>query len=557
MSNCDIPRKEYPRPQMVRSAWMNLNGTWEFEMDHGITGRQRKLYEAASLKDKIIVPFCPESELSGIGNKDIMNAVWYRKEVEFPAEFTGKRVILHIGACDYETEVFVNGKSVGVHIGGYISFSFDITDCVKEGKNVITIYAKDTLRTNLQPVGKQSKDYYSSGCLYTRTTGIWQTVWVEAVPETYIKYTKYNTFIDGTVEIDAKVNNGVGQVVTAVAYWKGEKVAEGSGIVKGEYAKIRLNIENPQLWGAGEPNLYDLVLTVGEDKVDSYFGIREVAYEDHKIKINGKPVFQRLILDQGFYPDGIYTAPSDEELKKDVQRSMDCGFNGARLHEKIFEERFLYHCDTMGYLVWGEFANWGLELAGHFGWQGFIPEWLEELKRDYNHPAIVGWCPGNETQGNQNPWLIKSVCEITRMYDITRPVIDCSGWTHVKGAYDICDCHEYEQNPEEFAKKIARKQEEDPEMTFVSEYGGIWWCEENKEGWGYGANVKDREEFVARYKGLTEALLNNPNMCAFCYTQLTDVEFELNGLYTYDRKIKFPAEVIAAINKQKAAIEEA
>lgn len=556
MAETRIPRAEYPRPQLVRKDWLNLNGEWEFEIDHGVTGRERKLQEAEHLSGTITVPFCPESKLSGIGYTDFMAAVWYRREVELPREFEGKRVLLHIGACDYETEVFVNGQSVGVHIGGYISFSFDITDWVKPGKNVITIFARDNTRSGEQPLGKQSTDFYSAGCFYTRTTGIWQTVWLEAVPQTHLSHMKVRTSIDGAVELELQVKNGAGQEVHAEAKWQGKAVASGSAVVKGERARIALSIEDPVLWTVGEGNLYDLTLTVGEDTVESYFGIREIAYEDHKIKLNGRPVFQRLVLDQSFYPDGIYTAPSDGELKADIERSLAYGFNGARLHEKIFEPRFLYHCDQLGYLVWGEFPNWGLDISRPTAWQAMLCEWQEELERDVNHPAIVGWCPFNETQKDQNPHLISAVCEATRMYDPTRPIVDCSGWHHVPGAYDICDCHDYEQDPAAFRASIAKRQEEDPEMTFVSEYGGIWWCTEQKDGWGYGQRVNTEEEFLARYRGLTEALLQNPQMCAFCYTQLTDVEFELNGMYTYDRRPKFPLEAIAEVNRQKAAIEE-
>lgn len=551
-----IPRAEYPRPQLFRESWMNLNGQWEFEIDHGVTGRERKLYEAEHLSGQITVPFCPESKLSGIGYTDFMAAVWYRKEIELPEDFSGKRVLLHIGACDYETEVFVNGKTAGTHIGGYISFSFDITALLRPHKNVITVFAKDRTRSGEQPLGKQSTDFYSAGCFYTRTTGIWQTVWLEAVPETYFAGTKYRTFTDGTVELELKVKNGAGKEVFAEASWQGSPAASGKAVVHGEYARITLHIENPVLWEVGKGNLYDLSLTVGEDRVKSYFGIREVVYEDHKIKLNGKPVFQRLVLDQGFYPDGIYTAPSDKELQADIQRSLDYGFNGARLHEKIFEPRFLYHCDVMGYLVWGEFPNWGLDISRPAAWKAFITEWQAELERDRNHPAIVGWCPFNETQKDQDSALIRAVCDLTRLADTTRPIIDCSGWEHVPGAYDICDCHDYEQDPAAFRESIQKRQQEDPEMTFVSEYGGIWWCTEQKEGWGYGQRVSTEEEFISRYTGLTTSLLENPNMCAFCYTQLTDVEFELNGMYTYDRRPKFPFEVIAEINRQKAAIEE-
>jgi hypothetical protein len=242
------------------------------------------------------------------------------------------------------------------------------------------------------------------------------------------------------------------------------------------------------------------------------------------------------------------------------------GFNGARLHQKVFEPRFLYHCDVMGYLVWEEHANWGLSINKPEAWKGFLPEWLEVMERDYNHPAIIGWCPFNETQKDQDPYIIKMTADMTRALDSTRPVIDTSGWTHVTGASDLKDKHDYDQNPVTFKERYDAmhdaKENYDGYVddaacpVFVSEYGGIWWSETDKEGWGYGERPKNMDEFIARYKGLTDVLLDDPRMCAFCYTQLTDVEQEQNGLYTYDRHPKLDPSIIRAINTRKAAIEE-
>lgn len=550
-----IPRPEYPRPQFIREDWINLNGEWNFEIDFGMSGRDRKLFEDAKLNNKIIVPFCPESKLSGIEYTDFMNCVWYKKVIDISADrlADGKRTILHIDACDYETEVWVNGKSVGKHIGGYVAFSFDITDCLNIGDNVVTICADDRTRGN-RPRGKQSSRYYSHACDYTRTTGIWQTVWLETVSASYIAYTKYTTDIDnGILYIEAECVNANGKSMKAKAYFNDECVGADKVTVKGTIAKLAIKLDKLYLWSIEEPNLYDLKLKLDDnDIVMSYFGMREIVYADNKIYINNKPIFQRLILDQGFYPDGIYTAPTDDELKADIQRSMDMGFNGARLHQKIFEPRFLYHCDKMGYIVWGEHASWGLNLSDLGAYQAFMPEWLEALRRDFNHPAIVGWCPLNETYKEQNQYLIKYIYDITKNFDNTRPVIDTSGYVHV--ITDVLDCHDYDQNPETFKQ---RYEESDPELSFVSEYGGIWWQPENPEkGWGYGNRPASEEEFIARYKGLTEALLNNPKMCAFCYTQLTDIEQEVNGLYYYNRVPKFDPKIIHAITSQKAAIEE-
>jgi beta-galactosidase/beta-glucuronidase len=277
-----------------------------------------------------------------------------------------------------------------------------------------------------------------------------------------------------------------------------------------------------------------------------------------------------LVLDQGFYPNGIYTAPSDAALKKDVELSMALGFNGARLHQKVFEPRLLYWADKFGYIVWGEYPDWGIDYSHPKALERVLPEWLEVMERDFNHPAIVGWCPFNETPGAQNPELLRIVHRATKALDPTRPAIDTSGYVHVET--DVDDCHNYEQDPEKFAALFDDFKTSDRvwhnahavgapyagQPYFVSEYGGIWWNPGQKDAksWGYGNRPKSADEFLARYRALTEALLFHPKMFGFCYTQLTDVEQEVNGLYTYDRKPKFDPKIIRAINSQKAAIEE-
>lgn len=559
----NIPRPEHPFPQFMREDWLNLNGTWQFEIDRGMSGFDRRLFDSGTLASQISVPFCPESDLSGIGDKDFMTCVWYKRTVTLPASFKGKRTILHIGACDYFTTVWVNGKEAVNHRGGYISFSCDITDFLKEGENDITVRAIDDTRSGDQPVGKQCYAFHSQGCHYTRTTGIWQTVWLEAVPEAYIVSAKYYTSIDGTVRIVAVTKNAFGKTLKVKASFAGKTAAEASAIIKADSTEITLKIDDPKLWFPGVPNLYDLDLCLEEDQVKSYFGIREVAYSDHRFYVNGKSVFGRFILDQGFYPDGIYTAPSDEALKHDIEMSMACGYNGARLHQKIFEPRFLYHADRLGYVVWEEHANWGLDIARIGAFKNFTGEWLEALERDFNHPAIIGWCPFNETQPNEDKELIKLIYNMTKSLDPTRPVIDTSGWVHVNGCCDMYDCHDYEQDPAIFKarydKLMAGEKIDDNtplDLCFVSEFGGTWWSPGVKGGWGYGASPADMDEFLRRYEGLVSALLANDRLCAFCYTQLTDVEQEQNGLYTYDRRAKFPVEKIAAITSAKAAVED-
>ena len=566
-----IPRNEHPNPQFERENWENLNGEWEFEIDKSVSGRDRKFYERDHLDGKIIVPFCPESSLSGIGDTDFLNCVWYRKTVNIKSK--EKRIILHIGACDYETYVYVNKKEVGTHKGGYTSFSFDITDFVEIGDNSVTICAIDDTRDTLHPSGKQSVSYHSKGCYYTRTTGIWQTVWLEFIEASHIENVKYYPdYKNGKITIKAEVT-GNGEF-SVKAYYDGCKMGSASAFPCGNLVNVTIDLSEIHLWELGNGRLYDLELSFGGDKVKSYFGLRNVWLSGEKFILNGKSVFQRTVLDQGFYPDGIYTAPTEEAMINDIQISLDAGFNGARLHEKVFEPRFLYHCDRMGYMVWGEYANWGTNHTNIEALPIYLKEWEEAIKRDFNHPAIVGWCPFNETwdidERIQRDEVIDGAYRLTKLYDETRPCIDSSGGRHV--VTDIYDYHDYNQNPEVFEENIKTVLSGEflsdwykrmlgkayrGGAIFCSEYGGIKWDDEQDESaWGYGNAPKSREEFMERYKGLTEALLKNEKFMGFCYTQLYDVEQERNGLYTYARKPKFDMEIIKKINTQKAAIEE-
>ena len=566
-----IYRQEHPKPQFQRETWLNLNGAWQFEIDHGNSGEGRGLAEpSALLAQTIQVPFCPESKLSGIGYTDFMCSVWYKRSFTLTEEQLQGRIVLHFGAVDYCATVYINGSKCGSHKGGYVSFAMDITDFVKAGENIVTVHAEDDTRSPMIPSGKQSNRYGSYGCMYTRTTGIWQTVWLEFTPKTYISKVKYfPNAEDGTLTVHADLV-GAGEF-SLQASFDGNPMGQVSVNSEGGHVVVSLALTEKHLWEVCKGGLYDLTLTYGDDRVSSYFGLRDIRYENLKFLLNGKSVFQRTVLDQGFYPDGIYTAPSDAELEADVDRSMAMGFNGARLHEKVFEERFLYHCDRKGYLVWGEYPNWGLNSSRKESIYGILPEWLEEIDRDFNHPALVGWCPFNETwffnNCIQDGDVQRVVYRATKAADPTRPCIDSSGGLHFDT--DIYDLHNYEQNPD-----ILRSQFRDlPEIAnypcafqehqsydgkmpfFVSEYGGIRWSDD-ASGWGYGEGPKTREEFLTRLKGLTDALMDNEKMFGLCYTQLTDVEQEQNGLYTYDRKAKFDPSEIYPIFARKAAIED-
>lgn len=566
-----MPRPEHPNPQFMRESWQNLNGVWEFEIDNSKSGIARKLYEKDHLSGSIVVPFCPESELSGIGNKDFMNAVWYRRTFNLDENKLSGRVILHFGAADYETVLWINGSEVGRHRGGYTSFEFDISSYVHSGENSVTVCIFDDVRSPNQPRGKQSERYYSHGCDYTRTTGIWQTVWLEFVPQNYIKGVKFYPDPDnGKVTVNVELC-GSGRFTADVKY-EGRYVGGGSGESSGGQLSLDIPLSEKHLWEVGNGRLYDIALRYGDDVATGYFGLRSVRLDGMRFLINGKSVFQRLVLDQGFYPDGIYTAPTEDALVRDIELSMALGFNGARLHQKVFEPRFLYHCDRLGYIVWGEYGSWGIDHSDPANLSGFLNEWSEAVLRDCNHPSIIGWCPFNETWDycgrKQDDRIIETVYRFTKLLDPTRPCIDTSGNFHV--ATDIFDIHNYDQDPAALREKLDcfnsgsekawnqfyERQSYRGQPMFVSEYGGIRWdISVNANAWGYGSKPQNEEEFLGRLKGLTDAVMDNPNIFGFCYTQLYDIEQEANGLYSYYREPKFETEKIKTIFSRKANIE--
>ncbi|HUD45990.1 MAG TPA: glycoside hydrolase family 2 TIM barrel-domain containing protein [Candidatus Baltobacteraceae bacterium] len=572
----EAARAEHPRPDAFRQNWVTLNGQWQFEIDDQDDGQSRGLMSGKDLASTITVPFCSESKLSGLSHYGLMKHTWYRRKFEVPQSMQGKRVRLHFDAVDYQARVWVNGRLAGSHTGGGVPFDFDITPLLSAGENELVVNVLHDVTSGREPTGKQTHTV-SEGCVYTRTTGIWQTVWLEAVGSSFVENFSLTPDPDNSrVLIDVDVNGpDAGLTLRAEAFAEGQSAGSDSCPVTGRGQHLVLNLSPKRLWEPGSPFLYDLKFTLARgaetiDEMSSYFGLRTVSIQGRSILINGKRVFQRLILDQGFYPDGEWTAPSDQELKKDIERSMAAGFNGARLHQKIFEPRYLYWADKLGYLVWGEFPNWGFDYRRE-DYANYINEWNEEVVRDRNHPAIIGWCPFNESPAIAGE-LQQIIWEKTRALDPTRPVLESSGWAHTIPNPLVLDDHDYNQNPAAFKDRwegffggtqaelvparygVASSTGADMGVPFmVSELGGIGWATEG--GWGYGNGPKTTQEFYDRYGGLVTAMLDNPNLFGFCYTQLTDVEQEHNGLYYYDRRPKFDLQRLHDLTARPAAYE--
>lgn len=545
-----IVRREYPRPELKRRQWQNLNGEWGFSYNLKPEQLQSLLDLSPSLK--INVPFCPESKLSGLRIVDeIITNCLYTKDF-FVHDHDGK-VILNFEAVYYACEVFVNGKKIGENRGGHTPFSFDITDYVVVGKNDLKVFCTSDLNDGTQPNGKQSDRVESYFVLYTRTTGIWQTVWLEYLPKNYIKSTKIIADTNGNVNLGVNCFDKADKLKINVFY-KSKKVYAGDFIADGANLKINFKVDSPKLWSADSPNLYkieyELISKESTDKAQGYFGFRTVEIKGDKIYINGKKIFQRLVLDQGYYVDGVYTAKSDKELKKDIFLAKKLGFNGARLHQKVFERRFLYHADKLGYYVWDEFPCWGFDHSLENASDYFYPEWKRVVERDFNHPSIICWCPMNENWDykgkKQNDSFVKDIYEKTKALDSTRFVIDVSWNYHVKT--DVYDVHDYVSEIGDFRARYLKfedgkvydeyDQNYSGQPYMLSEYGGIKW-KNATDAFGYGDTPVSEEAFIEKYVAFSNILHENARISGICYTQLYNVEQEQNGLYFFDRKPKF------------------
>ncbi|RIX59465.1 glycoside hydrolase family 2 [Paenibacillus nanensis] len=580
-------RSEHPRPQWVRESWLNLNGEWEFAFDDEREGEKLGWHRGdQALPLRIQVPFAFQSKLSGIGDPSVHDTVWYRRELTVPAEYNGKRILLHFGAVDYEASVWVNGRLAATHQGGHTPFSADITELVKETGNSIVVKAVDFSRDVTLPRGKQYWLNNSASIFYTRTTGIWQTVWLEAVAPVYIEKVKMTPDIDrNQIELRTAFKGGAagrGLSLKVTVSFEGEIAAEDTYSVTGEEETrtIRLHDFNDhglgRWWSPQKPNLYDIRFELKEggnvlDDVTSYFGMRKVSIEDGKLCLNNRPFFSKMVLDQGYFPDGNLTPPSDEAIRRDVELTKEMGFNGARKHQKLEDPRYLYWCDKLGLVVWSEAANAYQFTEGYV--QKFTKEWMESVERDYNHPCIIAWVPLNESWGVPNIQIDKqqqmhalAMYCLTKSLDPHRPVVSNDGWEMVKT--DLFNIHDYEWRREVLEERYSSAESAvnampanrrlavegypyEGQPILVTEFGGISYKKSEWDGWGYSGAVDD-EDFEVRLRAVIQPFHGKGCVVqGYCYTQLTDVEQEINGLLTYDRVPKLPVERIRAINEGK------
>lgn len=589
--------KDYPRPQHVRKSWMNLNGEWDFLFDDSNCGEKEKWFVCFPQEHiQIQVPFTYETKLSGIQDENHHENIWYSRQIQVNKEdLDNKKLLLHFEGSDFITKVWVNGTFIGQHAGGYARFSFDITNAAVAGVNVITVKAEDSMSME-QPRGKQRWKGENYGCWYVQTTGIWKTVWMESVPNTYLDRMKITPDMNaGAVEllynIEGTITDGEYLVETEIEY-KDTLINKSVKAVQRKTVTEAVSVFCPEemewavhSWSPAHPELYDLKITLYKDgqpvdEVLSYFGMRDIAIKDGKILLNGHPIYQRLILDQGYWEDSHLTPPSEEALIDDLDKILAMGYNGLRKHMKIEDERFLYWCDVKGVLMWSEMA--AAYAYSDNAVQEFTEEWMEVVRQNYNHPAIITWTPFNESWGvpkiftdKQQQNFTESIYYLTKSFDAMRPVIVNDGWEHTIS--DILTLHDYEEDGSVFLERYADSLfkiekgefyhnfthaaladgcEYKGQPIIISEYGGIAFSGGAEDSWGYGNTVADEEAFLKRFDKITSAIRQLPYCVGYCYTQVSDVQQEVNGLLDAKHAYKIAPEKIAGLNLKETSIHK-
>ena len=575
--------KDYPRPQLVRDNWLNLNGKWNFVFDDGNIGEQNEYFKKFPKSSEILVPFTYETKMSGIGDQSVHENIWYNNKFELNPN-KNQRTILHFEGSDFVTKLWVNGKYAGMNTGGYHRFSFDISGYIVGGENDITVKIEDSLSIN-QPRGKQRYKSESFSCWYVQTTGIWKTVWIEYVPQDYIVSVKNTPNFDEknlSIELFTNVNEmelGDYEIETEIRFDNGTVNTARTKAEKRMF-KYEMDICNQQsnhaikAWSPEHPYLYDIIFRLYKDnvlldEVSSYFGVRKITINGSKILLNDKELYLKMVLDQGYWADSHLTPPDEDAIVKDIEIAKKFGYNGIRKHQKTEDERFLYYCDVNGLLVWGEMPS--CYAFNDTSVAYFTDEWIKVVEQNYNHPSIIAWVPMNESWGIfevaedvREQSFANSLYYLTKSLDKTRPVISNDGWEHTIS--DIVTIHDYKQEPDllydeyndgELAvlnnkkafntthKLFSGDYKYSGQPVIISEYGGIKMNSGN--GWGYGNQVRDENEYLERFKGLNDAIRKTAYMTGFCFTQLTDVQQEINGLVDENRNDKFSIDVIKNI----------
>ncbi len=582
-----MKNKRHPRPDFKRRDWENLDGVWDFAFDDGAIGESKKWFQSGDTKKetfplKITVPFCYQSPASGIADTTYHPVFWYSRTFDVPKTFDDKHVMLRFGAVDFECKVWINGVFAGIHKGGYTPFSFDITGMVERtSSNRLTVMVIDRNDT-AQPRGKQYWKEKNSRCWYTPSSGIWQSVWLEAVPHLYVtsltlKPDIDNSSVTGYLNLSACPDTTAELKITLRYKNKTVQTAMFSVTDQRMSFVLRLreedDIDEIHYWSPKTPNLYTLEclliadsehndITHNVDEVETYFGMRKIAVENGQILLNNKPLYQRLILDQAYWEEGFLTPPSQDAYRQDVELIKSLGFNGVRLHQKIEAPEFYYWADTLGILVWAEMPSayqYCDESCGYI-----INEWKDFIERDMNHPSIICWVPFNESWGIRNVAHNKSqqeftaaVYHLTKALDGTRLVSTNDGWEQT--ITDICGIHDYVRDGIQLGQKLSNlplllKGAAQERMLYadgfsyrgepilITEFGGIAFSSEmNDQNWGYSGGAADVSDFLERLKGLVDAILSCKDIQGYCYTQLTDLMQEVNGLAYMNRKLKISA----------------
>ena len=574
MPKCYIP--DYPRPQFVRPEWESLNGTWSFAFDDKDEGVSQKWFEKFPEGKSILVPFSYETAKSGIGDESFPPVIWYSRAVS-PKRESGKRVVLHFEGSDFLTRLWVNGRFAGEHRGGYTRFSFDITELLEEGENVLTVRAEDSNDT-MQPRGKQRWKDKNFGCWYVQTTGIWKTVWLEYLPETHIERVKMTPVLaEKSLELQWQVSArhyGFDLTLTAEISYEGKLVNRVTFPVPVRRGKARINVCSQDVhewglmaWHPRQPNLYDIKFELAQggktlDAVGSYFGMRSIRIDGSMILLNEEPLYQRLILDQGYWEESHLTPPDEAALVEDIDKILAMGFNGERKHQKIEDEQFAYWCDVKGLLLWCEMPSpyeFGDDME-----KSFTEEWRSVVEQHYNHPSIITWTPFNESWGiaeiktdRPQQHFTEAVYHLTKAIDPMRPVIVNDGWEHTVS--DIITLHDYEELGTKFLARYTEHKDDilgnrishnnhkaafadgyayRGQPVILSEYGGAAFSGGEKGAWGYGNTVATVEQYLARIDDMTSAIRALGWICGYCYTQATDVQQEINGLMNIRREYK-------------------